>query len=35
MGAGADANPIRCAKEVFAEGGVKGFYKGLDSALFR
>ena len=32
---GGSTSPFSVAKEVFAEGGVKGFYKGLDSAIIR
>lgn len=28
-------SPLDVAKEIYAQGGVKGFYKGLDSALLR
>lgn len=31
----ASLSPINIAKEVYHEGGVKAFYKGLDSALMR
>lgn len=32
---GGNLSPFGVAKEVFAEGGIKGFYRGLDSALMR
>ena len=35
LGSAADPNPIKCAKEVYADGGARAFYKGLDSAWFR
>ena len=33
--AGGNTNPFTVSKEIMKEGGVKGFYKGLDSALLR
>jgi len=33
--AGGSTSPIVVAKELYAEGGVKGFYRGIDSAILR
>ncbi len=33
--AGTSTSPMKIAKQMHAEGGVKGFYKGIDSALMR
>ena len=33
--AGGSTSPFNVAREVFKEGGAKGFYKGLDSAILR
>lgn len=33
--AGGKTSPFDVAKEIYHQGGVKGFYKGLDSALLR
>jgi len=32
---GGNLNPIHIAREVYAEGGIARFYKGIDSALMR
>jgi solute carrier family 25 oxoglutarate transporter 11 len=32
---GADLNPFGIAREIYKEGGVKRFYRGIDSALTR
>lgn len=34
-GKGASASPFKIAAKIFAQDGIKGFYKGIDSALFR
>ena len=33
--AGGSTSPFFVARTIFAESGVKGFYKGLDAALMR
>jgi len=33
--AGGNTSPFAVSKEIMKEGGVKGFYKGLDSAILR
>lgn len=33
--AGGSTSPVVVAKELMAEGGIKGFYRGLDSAILR
>lgn len=35
LGKGANTNPISVGKEIIQSQGIKGLYKGLDSALFR
>lgn len=35
LGAGAKISPAQISKEIMAQQGIKGFYQGLDSALFR
>ncbi len=35
MGAQASANPITVGRQIIAESGIKGLYRGIDSALFR
>jgi len=35
LGAGAKISPVDIAKEIHKSQGIRGFYKGLDSALFR
>lgn len=35
LGAKASSNPIEVGRQIIAESGVKGLYRGLDSALFR
>jgi hypothetical protein len=32
---GGSTSPFSVAREVLAEGGAKGFYRGLDSAIIR
>jgi solute carrier family 25 oxoglutarate transporter 11 len=32
---GGSTSPVVVAKELYAEGGVKGFYRGIDSAILR
>lgn len=34
-GKGAEKSPFQVARRILAQDGIKGFYKGLDSALFR
>jgi solute carrier family 25 oxoglutarate transporter 11 len=33
--AGGSTSPFVVARELMAEGGVKGFYRGIDSAILR
>lgn len=35
LGAGAKISPVEIAKDIHKNQGIRGFYKGLDSALFR
>lgn len=34
-GKGTEKSPFAVARKIFAQDGIRGFYKGLDSALFR
>lgn len=33
--AGGSTSPFKVASDIYAEGGTKAFYKGIDSALLR